>query len=100
MTLRHYYDPPMMRSRMSAQEKWKIAYWRWLELGADISFSTMQRYRREAALERKLDAAQRTIEAQALRIEELEIRTPGYDDRQDDPGNEWEKEYYLRGMHR
>ena len=88
---------------MSAQEKWKPAYWRWLELGTDLALSTMQRYRREAALERKLDAAQRTIEAQAWRIAELEAQIPNYDDgvrfSQDNSG-EWEKEYYLRGMHR
>lgn len=62
-----------------AQKRWKKAYRRFVaapfkpmwqpELDEVITTSElMQRYRREAALERKLEAAQRTIEAHTMRV--------------------------------
>jgi hypothetical protein len=55
---------------MNAQEKWRMAYRKWkisihtfsAFYAADEANDAMQRYRREAALERKLAAAQREIE--------------------------------------
>lgn len=88
---------------MNAQKRWKIAYHCWKEAKPKFSnyyetnrwASEMTFIRREAALERKLAAAQRTIEALQMQVWQLEAQEHSRDD-----GNEWEKEYYLRGMHR
>lgn len=95
---------------MNARERWKVLYSdyklakKYSTGAADDWRMDMWLCRREAALERKLEAAQRTIEAQAQRIAELDatlkdIATAPYENQPND-GNEWEKEYYLRGMHR
>lgn len=61
---------------MSAQEIWKRKYNDFFEMATEsqknLARNDMYDARREAALERKLEAAQRTIEAQAQRIAELE----------------------------
>lgn len=85
---------------MNAQEKWKTAYYFFKVFSKNGTATEhardgMLEHRREAALERKLAAAQRTIEALQMEVYQLEAQEHNRDD-----GNEWEKEYYLRGMHR
>lgn len=84
-----------------AQEAWKLWYWKWKHakrlsrVTRESRRIELYRYRREAALERKLEVAQRKIEQLQDRVWKLEAQEHNRDD-----GNEWEKEYYLRGMHR
>lgn len=84
---------------MNAQQAWKSHYtkFRLLRSARDkrVEKTNMHRFTREASLERKLAAAQRRIDALQDRIWQLEAQEHNHDD-----GNEWEKEYYLRGMHR
>lgn len=84
---------------MNAQEKWKQEY-----IDAKTSTSTelkwrlldkAQRHLYAAALERRIAAQQRTIAELQDRVWQLEAQEHNRDD-----GNEWEKEYYLRGIHR
>lgn len=67
-----------------AQHTWRIEYSIFHHRYAPLrrrekSRRIMLDYRREAALERKLAAAQRTIEAQALRIKQLEDDVDGFE---------------------
>lgn len=61
---------------MNAQRRWKLAYIRWCTADSAETRShaahAMSRFNREAALERKLEAANRRIEEQARFIAGLE----------------------------
>lgn len=85
---------------MNAQEAWKSEYRRfkkerthgWTSTAWQI-INYARRYSREAALERKLEAANRRIAELQDQVWRLEAQEHNRDD-----GNEWEKKYYLRGM--
>lgn len=92
---------------MNAQREWKSTYKQmrkhqpqtyrqhqeWLKM--------LRRYTREAALERRCEAMQLTIQAQAQRIAELEAGIDNAAEHSDvDPGYEREAMYYLRGIRR
>lgn len=82
---------------MNAQSQWKQS-WKTFYRETRISLRTnalrgMLRFRREAALERMVEAQQR-------RIDQLQAELDFINSHAGSQGDEWEKEYYLRGQHR
>lgn len=82
---------------MSAQKVWKHFYRQIIDGMIVPEYipdqrNDMLRCRREAALERKLEAANRRITELQNQVWRLEAQEHNRDD-----GNEWEKEHYLRG---
>lgn len=65
---------------MSAITDWKTGYYLWTHGDLLTGSRMMNQSRREAALERKLEAENKRIEELQDRVWQLEAKTPNYDD--------------------